>query len=350
MSSFNPAVRKGVTLLLGFAGQSGSGKTFSALKVAQGIAGGKPFAGIDSEAGRMLHYADMFKFDHAEVRPPFRPSAYLEKILEAEKLGYPVIVVDNFSHEWIGEGGLQDWHDEIVHDMVEKKRAQAERQGWIAKFDEDAEAERQNTKAWIEPKVAHKKFVQRLLQLRAHLVICFRAEEKLEIAQVVDEKTGRKKTEYRKLQSITGADGFVPITEKNMPYELTASLLLKADRPGFPIPIKLQEQHRAMFPPDRPIDAAAGVAIARWAAGDGLPPLQAAVTLAAVVAAFKQAQTVKELQAAGAAAQRLPEEDKGPAMVAYREQLERVKGLSSPAGTKATEPPAAEEREPGSDG
>lgn len=354
MSSYTPAIRQGVTLLLGFAGQTGSGKTYSALKVAQGIAGGRPFAVADSESRRALHYADMFKFDHAEIRPPFRPKAYLDKILEAEAAGYPVIVVDNMSHEWIGEGGLHDWHDEILNEQVERARKYAEGKGW--RFDEQKEEERLSTKAWIEPKVEHKKFVQRLTQLRCHLVLCFRAEEKLEIAKVdvLDNSgrpTGKQKTEYRKLQSITGADGFVPITEKNLPYELTLSLLLKADRPGVPIPIKLQEQHRPMFPLDKPITDEAGAAIARWASGGGAAPSHSnpapatadapAADLGAVVAGFKVAATIKELQTAGAAAQRLPEADKAPAMIAYREQLERIKSATAPATA---------DREPGSEG
>jgi hypothetical protein len=45
--------------------------------------------------------------------------------------------------------------------------------------------------------------------------------------------------------SLTGLDGWIPIAEKNLPYELTASFLLMADKPGVPKPIKLQEQHQA---------------------------------------------------------------------------------------------------------
>ena len=39
-------------------GGTGSGKTFSAMRLASGIAGGKPFAVIDTENRRALHYAD----------------------------------------------------------------------------------------------------------------------------------------------------------------------------------------------------------------------------------------------------------------------------------------------------
>jgi hypothetical protein len=47
-------------------------------RLAAGIAGDKPFAVIDTENRRALHYADRFRFDHAELRPPFRPDAYAD--------------------------------------------------------------------------------------------------------------------------------------------------------------------------------------------------------------------------------------------------------------------------------
>ena len=40
---------------------------------------------IDTEAGRAKHYADLFSFDHADLRPPFTPDAYREAIETADK-------------------------------------------------------------------------------------------------------------------------------------------------------------------------------------------------------------------------------------------------------------------------
>ena len=73
---FKPAVRESVGLIIGLAGPSGAGKTYSAMRLASGIAGDKPFAVIDTEGGRAKHYADQFKFDHGDLMPPFRPQAY----------------------------------------------------------------------------------------------------------------------------------------------------------------------------------------------------------------------------------------------------------------------------------
>ena len=73
MTLFKPAERKNVSLLVGLAGGTGSGKTMSAFRLAKGICGDKRFAVVDTENGRASHYADMFDFDVAELRAPFRP-------------------------------------------------------------------------------------------------------------------------------------------------------------------------------------------------------------------------------------------------------------------------------------
>jgi hypothetical protein len=45
-----------------------------------------------------------------------------------------------------------------------------------------------------------------------------------------------------------------------------------ASRPGVPLPIKLQEQHKEFFPLDSPITEQSGAKLAHWAAG-GTPPM-----------------------------------------------------------------------------
>jgi hypothetical protein len=254
--SFRPAVRENVGLLIGLAGSSGSGKTYTAMRLAAGIAGDRPFAVIDTEAGRAKHYADQFRFDHGDLRPPFRPEAYEQAIVAADEAGYPVIVVDSMSHEHAGEGGLLDWHEEEFQRMGGRDAVKMT--------------------AWIKPKMAHKQMVQRLLQVRAHLILCFRAEEKIEIIKVMED--GKQKTKIVPKESPTGLSGWIPVCEKTLPYELTASFLLTADAPGVPKPIKLQAQHHALFPLDRPITEESGRLIASWATGGQKTPLAHAPT------------------------------------------------------------------------
>ena len=107
--TFRPATRENVGLLIGLIAPSGGGKTFSAMRLAKGICGERPFAVIDTEAGRAKHYADQFRFDHGDLHPPFRPDAYTDAIMAADAAGYPCIVVDSMSHEHAGDGGLLDW-------------------------------------------------------------------------------------------------------------------------------------------------------------------------------------------------------------------------------------------------
>lgn len=254
--TFRRAVRESVGLVLGLAGPSGGGKTFSAMRLAAGIAGAAPFAVIDTEAGRAKHYADRFVFDHGDLRAPFRPQAYADAIQAADTAGYPVIVVDSCSHEHAGEGGLLDWHEEELARMA---------------GDDWKRREAMTMAAWVTPKMAHKQMVSRLLQVRAHLILCFRAEQKIEM---VRNAQGRMEIVPKRIAS--GFSDWIPICEKNLLYELTASFLLTPEAPGLPKPIKLQEQHRALFPLDEPISEAAGQALAAWAAGGTTRPEPAA--------------------------------------------------------------------------
>ena len=231
--TFRPAVRTTTSLLIALAGSSGSGKTYSALRLARGLAGpdGK-IAFIDTERGRALHYAEGFTFDHAEIHPPFRPDRYQEAILDAEKAGFPVIVIDSMSHEHAGEGGLVEW----------------------------AENDRQrmgSPRNWIAPKTAHKKLINRLLQVNAHLIFCLRAEPKIKM--VDDPKRPGKQTVVD--------DGWKPVCEKTFMYEMLCSFMLYDEHPGVPVPTKLQEQHKFAFPKGQQITEACGQALAKWAAG-----------------------------------------------------------------------------------
>jgi hypothetical protein len=75
------------------------------------------------------------------------------------------------------------------------------------------------------------------------------------------------KTKIVPKESLTGRDGWIPICEKGLPFEMTASFLLTADAPGRPGPIKLPEQFAAMFPAGACITEQAGAALADWARG-----------------------------------------------------------------------------------
>jgi hypothetical protein len=248
--TFQKAVRANVPLLIGIAGPSGAGKTYSALRLARGLAGSQPIAFIDTERKRALHYADEFDFLHAELDAPFTPARYGEAMEEAVKLAPAVIVVDSFTHEWAGEGGVLDMQQ--------------------AEFERMGAKEGARFASWIKPKGEHKALVNDVvLRMPCHLILCLRAEDKIEIIDDPD-KPGKKKIVEKR--TLAGHKGWIPVTGKDVPYELTVSLVVTPDKPGVPQPIKLQEQHRALVPLDRPLDEETGARLAAWASGAGPSP------------------------------------------------------------------------------
>lgn len=255
---FRPAVRDQTSVLIGLAGSTGSGKTMSALRVATGLAGpnGK-IAFIDTERGRGKHYAPApgqladpargtFAFNYLALDPPFSPAAYLGAIVAAEDQGHRVIVVDSFSHEWEGVGGVLEMQEEEFTRMGMKESAKM--------------------RSWIKPKKEHKQLVARLIQCRAHLVICLRAQEKLKMVKQPDGSQKIITADERPVK-----ERWEPICEKRFPYELTVSFVLTPTAPGIPVPVKLQSQHAPFFPLDKHLDEAAGAALAAWSTGAAAP-------------------------------------------------------------------------------
>lgn len=238
---FRDAVRQDVPLLVLLAGGTGSGKTESALRLATGLANGQPFAVIDTERGRALHKADDYKFKHCAFEEPFTPERYVEAIEAADALGVPVIVVDSGSHEYEGAGGVLDIQEEAYQRLGAREAVKMV--------------------SWAEAKQRHKLWRNALLRTRAHVIVCHRAEDKIEIG-----KDGGK-TVIRPKQSLTGLDGWVPICEKRLPFEATISLLFTADKPGVPKPIKLEARHAALVSLTEQVSEATGRALAAWAAG-----------------------------------------------------------------------------------
>lgn len=99
---FKKAKREQIWLKVLFAGASGSGKTYTALRVATGIAkktGGR-VAAIDTENGRIRYYANEFDFDDLQLEMPYSPEKYIEAIDIAIDGGYDILIIDSITHEW----------------------------------------------------------------------------------------------------------------------------------------------------------------------------------------------------------------------------------------------------------
>ena len=232
---YQKARRENTHLLIGLAGASGSGKTYSAMQLATGISDGAPFLMIDTEARRGLHYADQFDFEHQDLKPPFAPEKYLHAVRKGAGRGFKCIVIDSASHEWEGEGGVLE----------------------IAQADPAKPPGN-----WIKPKAAHRRMVNVFLQVGVNLIFCLRAQEKLDLS----EKDDRGKV-------VIQSAGWQPICEKRFPFEMTASFTLNPLTPGvvdMELPHKIQDQHRMAFPPGQHISVEAGRLLGQWARGDAI--------------------------------------------------------------------------------
>ena len=95
---FKPAQRTQVYLKILLKGPTGSGKTFGALHIADGLAPGKVL-GADSEHERMLFYADVVPFQHG-ILEEHHPKTYIAAIDAAVAAGFEVIIIDSLTHCW----------------------------------------------------------------------------------------------------------------------------------------------------------------------------------------------------------------------------------------------------------
>ena len=104
MSTFRKAQRSNVFIKLAITGPTGSGKTFSALRLATGLIDGseKRLAFIDTENDSASLYSEQFDFDVLPVSRPFNDSKFIEGIEMAVSEGYGCVVIDSASHFWEG--------------------------------------------------------------------------------------------------------------------------------------------------------------------------------------------------------------------------------------------------------
>lgn len=100
--TFKKAVKEKIWVKILLGGASGSGKTFSALRLATGLANaaGGEVAAMDTENGRMLYYADEFDFAYLKMEEPYTPESYIELIDSAVEAGFKVLIIDSITHEW----------------------------------------------------------------------------------------------------------------------------------------------------------------------------------------------------------------------------------------------------------
>jgi hypothetical protein len=111
--TFAPATREQARARIGLQGPAGCGKTKSALRIAEGLAQGGPIGLIDTERRSALTYAVVpgqphlggHEFGHMPM-DSYDPRNLIKAVHAAEQAGIVVLIVDSWSHYWIGRGGL----------------------------------------------------------------------------------------------------------------------------------------------------------------------------------------------------------------------------------------------------
>ena len=220
------------------------------MRLARGIAGpeGK-VAVLDTEGGRTLHLKEAFRFDANVMDPPFRPERFAEAALAAEKAGYDALVIDSFSMEWVGLGGVLDWQAAELQRMA---------------GDDFRKQERMKMASWIKPKTAHKAMVYSLLQRRIPIIFSIRGEESVKPGEA-----GEKPTKI-----------FKSVCNSQFPYEVTVSFRLETERKGYvdlsdARSYKMEGAHQDIFRHGDRIGEEHGAALAAWARGERVAPAQA---------------------------------------------------------------------------
>src|SRR5688572_9000748 len=105
------AIRKKAKIKMALQGASGTGKTYSALLLAFGLAGDwESITLIDTENNSADLYAHLGCFKVISLDQPYTPERYLEALELADMSGAKVVVIDSLSHEWEGSGGIIDTH------------------------------------------------------------------------------------------------------------------------------------------------------------------------------------------------------------------------------------------------
>jgi hypothetical protein len=262
-----PAARIATPLFLGMVGPSGTGKTFSSLRLATGmqrVTGGEIFF-IDTESNRALHYAPLpgdkadpargrFNFRHVPLTSPYGSLRYLAAIEYCAKKGAKVIIVDSMSHEHDGVGGVLEQHE-----------AEAKRLAKETGKSEDA----MKMSAWGVPKANRRRLINTLLtELSVSGIFNFRAKPKLKIATKKEKAEGAEAISQR---------GFCAIAGEEFIYEMMMKFVLlpgargiptwESEYPGEQEMMKIPDHFLHIFEKPAPLSEDIGQQLAEWAAG-----------------------------------------------------------------------------------
>ncbi len=148
---FQKAERTKLKLKIGITGPAGSGKSYSALRLASGLSGpnGK-IALVNTEKNRGEIYSTEFDYDMINLSPPFSPERFNATIDAAIEAGYEVLIIDSASHEWMGEGGILDMSNKMEGNSFAN---------------------------WGKLTPRHDAFIDKITSSDVHIIVCMRGKD-----------------------------------------------------------------------------------------------------------------------------------------------------------------------------
>jgi len=186
------ARRHQVKLRLGISGASGFGKSYSALLLAYGITNEwSKIAVIDTENGSASLYSHLGNYNILSLNEPYSPERYIEAIRTCESAqSIEVIIIDSITHEWNGNGGCLEIH-----------------QQYGGRFQD-----------WGKLTPRHQSFLDAILKSKCHVITTTRRKMDYSL-----DTTQNGKTKVVK-------HGTKEITREGFEYELTISFELVNDK------------------------------------------------------------------------------------------------------------------------
>jgi len=197
------AERKKAKIKVGLGGPSGAGKTYSALKLASGMAPWEKIVLIDTENGSGELYSSLGPYNVIPFNPPFSPQRFIEAINQSVAAGMEVAVIDSTSAEWEGIGGCLEIYNKMG-----------------GKFQD-----------WAKITPMHDAFIAAILQSPIHIITTLRKKQGYEMNNT-DGKVKVQKVGLKEIQR----DGFEYELTINFDLEMNHFATASKDRTGLFMP------------------------------------------------------------------------------------------------------------------
>ena len=205
-------------------GASGSGKTYSALRLAFGLTHNGNIAIVDTEHGSAHLYSSLGNYQVIELTAPYTPERYIEALELCLANQISTVVIDSLSHEWEGNGGILEMH---------------------------GNSPGSNSFAnWAKITPRHNALVQHMLSMPMHVIATMRSKQEYSLNK--DDK-GR---------AVPQKIGMKPVQRDGIDYEFTTVLSIGMDHKATAV-----KDRTGLFPMETPflITEEVGKRLLKWA-------------------------------------------------------------------------------------